>query len=392
MQAFQHSQKTILVNCGGLTFSRTYSHVEAHQDEKVNWEELSREAQLNAACDSGAKTMIWKQDITDLPPQKPFPLEPICMFVERKKMTSDTRPHIRYAAGLQIAHSFFHETSCMFTNAFDEVAWPHVYRTLNEEVPRLFQVWACKQVMGISATNKNLSQHHWDGRSDKCPCCTIHVETAEHIMVCPEVGRVETFMQSSQALEQWMEDADTDPDLVECIMDYVQGRGTVTMALAVQNAPARFQALGCLQDKIGWRRFLEGMVSTKIVALQQQSCLVNGSWVSLDKWSSGLITRLLEITHGQWLYHNFIVNDPLSGIIATGKKEELILEIERQRELGDAGLLDEDKYLAEVNLGDIENTLGERLHYWLLAIKTVWKAKILQEQQERQQTVSEETM
>ena len=68
------------------------------------------------------------------------------------------------------------------------------------------------------------------------------------------------------------------------------------------------------------------------------------------------------------------------------------MEIERQRELGDAGLLDEDKYLAEVNLGDIENTLGERLHYWLLAIKTVWKAKILQEQQERQQTVSEETM
>ena len=45
-------------------------------------------------------------------------------------------------------------------------------------------------------------------------------------MVCPEVGRVETFMQSSQALEQWMEDANTDPDLVECIMKYVQGRGS----------------------------------------------------------------------------------------------------------------------------------------------------------------------
>ena len=63
--------------------------MEAHQDEKVNWEELSREAQLNAACNSGAKTMIWKQDITDLPLQ---------------------------------ARLFFHESWCMFTNAFDEVA------------------------------------------------------------------------------------------------------------------------------------------------------------------------------------------------------------------------------------------------------------------------------
>ena len=114
--------------------------------------------------------------------------------------------------------------------------------------------------------------------------------------------------------------------------------------------------------------------------------------MSLDKWSSGLITRLLEITHGQWLYHNFIVHNPLSGIIATGKKEELILEIESQRELGDAGLLKEDKYLAEVNLGDIENTWGERLHYWLRAIKTVRKANILLEQQKQQQTVSGETM
>jgi hypothetical protein len=90
--------KTILVNCGGLTFSRKYCHVEAHQDDKVRWEELSHEAQLNAAHNAGAKSMIQKQDITDLPQQKPFPLKPICMFVERKKMTSDTGPHIRYSA------------------------------------------------------------------------------------------------------------------------------------------------------------------------------------------------------------------------------------------------------------------------------------------------------
>ncbi len=42
-----------------------------------------------------------------------------------------------------------------------------------------------------------------------------------------------------------------------------------------------------------------------------------------------------------------------------------------------SGLLDEDQYLAEVNLGDLETTLGERQHYWLLAIKTAQKAKLL---------------
>jgi hypothetical protein len=59
--------------------------------------------------------------------------------------------------------------------------------------------------------------------------------------------------------------------------------------------------------------------------------------MSLEKWSSGLITRLLEITHGQWIYCNFIVHDLVSGTIATARKEELIREIERQQEFGDAG-------------------------------------------------------
>jgi hypothetical protein len=85
--------------------------------------------------------------------------------------------------------------------------------------------------------------------------------------------------------------------------------------------------------------------------------------MSLEKWLSGLITRLLEITHGQWINRNFIVHDPVLGIITTAKKEELPWEIERQRKLGDAGLLEEDKYLAEVNLEGLETTLGEPQHY-----------------------------
>ncbi len=83
-----------------------------------------------------------------------------------------------------------------------------------------------------------------------------------------------------------------------------------------------------------------------------------------------------------------MVHNPVSGTIATAEKEELLMEIERQRDLGNAGLLEEYKYLAEVKLGDMETTLGERLHYWLLAIKTVRKAKLLREQQEWKQTGS----
>jgi hypothetical protein len=82
----------------------------------------------------------------------------------------------------------------------------------------------------------------------------------------------------------------------------------------------------------------------------------------------------MEITHGQWLYRNYVVHDLVSGTIATAKKEELLLEIECQQDLGDAGLLEEDKYLAKVNLEEMASSLGERQHYfWLLVIQTARK-------------------
>ena len=46
--------KNILVNCGCLTFTRTYLHVDAHQDKEKDWEAMTRQAQLNTICDAGA--------------------------------------------------------------------------------------------------------------------------------------------------------------------------------------------------------------------------------------------------------------------------------------------------------------------------------------------------
>ena len=76
--------------------------------------------------------------------------------------------------------------------------------------------------MNIAATNKNLSQRHPDGRSDKCHCCTIHVETTEHILLCPDIGRVDAFQLCTTTLERWLDKADTDPDLTDSIVEYVR--------------------------------------------------------------------------------------------------------------------------------------------------------------------------
>ncbi len=52
-------------------------------------------------------------------------------------------------------------------------------------------------------------------------------------------------------------------------------------------------------------------------------------------------------------------------------------------ELGEAGLLEEDNWMLEVNLSNLESTSGEQEQYWLVAIKANREAATLTQQQDR---------
>ena len=127
--------------------------------------------------------------------------------------------------------------------------------------------------------------------------------------------------------------------------------------------------MGMSQDRIGWRRFMEGMISKEIVKLQKDFVNLGGCRMSLDKWAQGLVVRLLEVTHGQWLYRNMHVHDATAGMEATARKEEIQRFIEDQLERGEEGLDERDHYLLEINLEDLETSTGEDQHYWLLQIE-----------------------
>ncbi len=123
--------------------------------------------------------------------------------------------------------------------------------------------------------------------------------------------------------------------------------------------------------------FLYGDVVKKI---QETYTTIEGSNLSPTQLTVGVITKLLEATHGQWLYRCVPIQDRLNGIKTTLRKEKLQKEIKSQQEIGMEGLIEEDQYLAEVDLVDLESTTGERQEYWLVAIRAARETSILQEQ------------
>jgi hypothetical protein len=138
---------------------------------------------------------------------------------------------------------------------FDMIDWEAAYQTLCE-VPKLFQLWACKKVMGIAGTKE------WD-RSEvrKCPSCTIAWDTCGHVPFCDHVVRVETLRHMIDLMESWLEDADTDPDLLDCIAEYAHGRGGRSMSEIFTGLGEEYTIMARERDEIRWRSFLEGMIS-----------------------------------------------------------------------------------------------------------------------------------
>ena len=50
-------------------------------------------------------------------------------------------------------------------------------------------------------------------------------------------------------------------------MEYIEDRGVKTISEIRSRLGARFRKLGRSQDMIGWRRFMEGMISKEMVVL-----------------------------------------------------------------------------------------------------------------------------
>ena len=85
-----------MANCSNLSFSCIFSHVKAHQDDKLAYGDLPQDAQLNCQMDHLAKTAIFEAATTQRDQTKRFPLEPLCVLLSNNQVTSDKGERVRF--------------------------------------------------------------------------------------------------------------------------------------------------------------------------------------------------------------------------------------------------------------------------------------------------------
>jgi hypothetical protein len=157
--------KNIMINCSNLSFTCIASHVKAHQDDHASYKNLTRSAQLNCQMDYHAKKAIWDTGHDPNAPTQSFPLEPLGVFLGRNKLTSDKGEKLCFWVQAQLAQEQFYEADILYGLQFDSVDSEMVHGALHW-IPRMFQIWVCKQIMDIAPTNGN---RPWE--TELCPLC-----------------------------------------------------------------------------------------------------------------------------------------------------------------------------------------------------------------------------
>jgi len=93
-----------------------------------------------------------------------------------------------------------------------------------KEAPRMFQIWASKQVMNISGVNKKLAKYK-SRQSKKCPSCNSAIEICARVLTCTEEGRVKNLSNSLRLVDNWTQKVGMHETLRLFLMQYAKGRG-----------------------------------------------------------------------------------------------------------------------------------------------------------------------
>jgi hypothetical protein len=137
----------------------------------------------------------------------------------------------------------------------------------------------------------------------------------------------------------------------------------------------RMKALAQSQDKIGYRNFMEGYISIHFYEIQNFHLAMSSSFINGADWAKQFISKILHITHSQWIFRNFSLHDNRHGYLHKKKADEIALELESLAGLAPEDVPAESRFLLEINFSDLNKSNVEMQQYWILAINAALTAQ-----------------
>ena len=251
--------------------------------------------------------------------------------------------------------------------------WDILDATL-EKKPDMYKTWLSKQHTGFCGTRQQVSYYKGlKGEQAECPNCG-RTETAAHLCLCPDEGRTKLFLETTNDLEDWMtKHGRTDHEVAFWIPRYIKMRGTKCMS-DMGHMSQQMRALARSQDIIGWRNFMEGRISREFLDIQNLHLGLGNHRINGEQWIKQFISKILHVTHSQWIFRNFSLHDKQKGWLRRKELNDVMTKIDELRETAADSVPKGSEFLLEM---DYERLMNSDIHsktYWVVATEAAIKA------------------
>ena len=221
-----HMQYLLRTSEATISFIHIYSYMDKHLD----WEDMTREQQLNVTMDKDAEEALEKAVENDEYIKSSFPHERLKIKCGYTKVTGSATEAIYDWKSRHTAKALYHKRGIVDEDSFELICWKGVRYVTNTRFNNSFATFYTKHMIGCCGVRRHL--HYIDNTiPNVCPCCNEPDKTTSHILLCKDEDRTNLFKKSVQGLMAWMVKEGTSPQITEMVGDYLRARNDKTMAV-----------------------------------------------------------------------------------------------------------------------------------------------------------------
>jgi hypothetical protein len=209
---------------------------------------------------------------------------------------------------------------------------------------------------------------HWNKQtSNACPRCGVPENTL-HVLQCRGSQADEVALEHMTKLQNLFDNTFTHPDIASAIMSRLTHFRHRTQPHLPPSTSFEIIQATLSQDRIGWKNFIEGLLSVKWRQAQSRYYRRQSiSSISSRQWLSKLLSRLYKMGHALWEHRNKVLHNPNSQYNCR-MLQQLHQEIIHEYHRGAENLPPRDRGRFLLPLGDILTKPIAHKQAWLLNV------------------------
>ena len=105
---------------------------------------------------------------------------------------------------------------------------------------------------------------------------------------------------------------------------------------------------------------------------------MSSSYLNGKDWTRQFISRILQLTHSQWIFRDISFHDKTNGFLCNKKADKILQLINKIAEVAPEDVPKDSRFLLKINFSELTKAHLETQTYWTLVVDAAITAKALE--------------